>query len=123
MRYTPSSGPGKILVVERDPAVALRVETILGTWEAFEVTAVSNATEAAVLLEDEPWDLILADFELPDAEALRLLSAVRTEAPGLPFAMLAANPVLPPGRPSSRRPTPSSPNRCCPAASSGWPPG
>ena len=96
MRYIPSSGPGKILVVERDPAVALRVETILGTWEAFEVTAVINATEAAVLLEDEPWDLILADFELPDAEALRLLSAVRTEAPGLPFAMLAAYPVLPP---------------------------
>ena len=96
MRYTPSTGPGNILVVERDPAVALSVETILGTWEAFGVTTVSNAAEAAVLLEHEPWDLILADFELPGAEALRLLSAVRAEAAGLPFAMLTAYPVLPP---------------------------
>ena len=58
MRYTPSTGPGKILVVERDPAVALSVETILGTWEAFEVTAVSNATEAAVLTRDDALRLI-----------------------------------------------------------------
>ena len=96
MRYTPSTGPGKILVVERDPAVAVSVETILGTWEAFEVTAVSNAAEATVLMEHAPWDLILADFELPGAEALRLLSAVRADAPGLPFAMMTAYPVLPP---------------------------
>src|SRR5512135_3632425 len=96
MRYTPSPGPGKILLVERDTALALFVETILGTWEAFEVTWVSNAREAVVLMEHEPWDLILADFELPDAQALRLLSVIRAEAPGLPFAMMAAHPVLPP---------------------------
>ena len=96
MRYTPSPGPGKILVVERDPSVAMFVETVLGTWEAFEVTAVSNASEALALIEYEPWDLVLADFELPDAQALRLLSVIRTEAPGLPFAMITADPVLPP---------------------------
>jgi DNA-binding NtrC family response regulator len=72
------------------------VETVLGTWEAFEVTAVSNASEALALIEYEPWDLVLADFELPDAQALRLLSVIRTEAPGLPFAMITAHPVLPP---------------------------
>ena len=81
MRYTPSPGPGKILVVERDPSVAMFVETVLGTWEAFEVTAVSNASEALALIEYEPWDLVLADFELPDAQALR---CSRSSAPRLP---------------------------------------
>jgi len=96
MRRPPSTSPGRILVVERDPAVALFAETVLGVWENFEVTSVASAAAAAVLLEQESWDLVLADFELPDAEALRLLAAVRQEAPGLPFAMMTAFPVLEP---------------------------
>jgi len=90
MRYTPSSGPGKILVVERDPAVALFAETVLGVWEGFEVTSVTTGQAAADLVEREPWDLILADYELPDADAITLLAAVRKQAPGLPFAMMSA---------------------------------
>ena len=96
MKHTPSTGPGRILVVERDPAVALFAETVLGVWESFEVTSVASAGAAAGLLEHESWDLVLADFELPDAEALRLLAAVRQEAPGLPFAMMTAFPLLEP---------------------------
>ena len=96
MRYTPSSGPGKILVVERDPAVALFAETVLGVWEGFKVTSVTTGQAAAGLIEREPWDLILADYELPDADAITLLAAVRKEAPGLPFAMMSAFPVQEP---------------------------
>jgi len=96
MRYTPSSGPGKILVVERDPAVALFAETVLGVWEGFEVTSVTTGQAAAGLIEREPWDLILADYELPDADAITLLAAARKEAPGLPFAMMSAFPVQEP---------------------------
>ena len=96
MRITPNTGPGKILVVERDPAVALFAETVLGVWEGFEVTAVASGGVAAALVTREPWDLVLADYELPDAEALRLLTAVREEAPGLAFAMITAFPVLEP---------------------------
>jgi two-component system, OmpR family, response regulator len=96
MRYTPSTGPGKILVVERDRAVALFAETVLGVWEGFEVMSVADGGVAAGLIEHEPWDLVLADFELPDGDALKLLATVRQEAPRLPFAMLSAYPVLEP---------------------------
>ncbi len=96
MRNTPNTGPGKILVVGRDPAIALFAETVLGVWEGFEVTSVATSSAAAALVMSESWDLVLADFELPDAEALRLLAAVRHEAPGLPFAMITAFPVLQP---------------------------
>jgi len=93
MRNTPSTSPGKILVVEHDPAFALFAETILGTWEAFDVTVVGTAEAAAGLLETEPWDLVIADFDLPHAQAPLLLTAVRAQAPGLPFAMVTAHPV------------------------------
>jgi len=96
MRNTPNTGPGKILVVERDPAVALFAETILGVWEGFEVASVASGSVAAALVMREPWDLVLADFELPDAEALRLLAVVRHEVPGLAFAMITEFPVLQP---------------------------
>jgi DNA-binding NtrC family response regulator len=96
MRIIPNTGPGKILVVERDPAVALFAETVLGVWEGFEVTAVASSGVAAALVMRDSWDLVVADYELPDAEALRLLAAVREEAPDLPFAMITAFPVLEP---------------------------
>jgi CheY-like chemotaxis protein len=96
MQNTSSTGPGKILIVEPDPAVALFAETVLGVWEGFEVTAVSDGEGAAALIEREPWDLILADYELPGTGALRLLAAVRKETPALPFAMITAFPVLEP---------------------------
>jgi two-component system, OmpR family, response regulator len=94
MGNTPNTGPGKILVVERDPVLALFAETILSVWEAFEVTAVPNGAVAAGLIERESWDLVVADYELPDNEALQLLAAIRREAPDLPFAMISAFPVL-----------------------------
>ena len=94
MGDTPNTGPGKILLVERDPVLALFAETILSVWEAFEVTAVPNGAVAAALIERESWDLVVADYELPGTEALQLLAAVRREAPDLPFAMISAFPVL-----------------------------
>jgi len=94
MENISNTGPGKILVVEPYPAVALFAETILGVWEAFEVTVVPDGEAAAALIEREPWDLIIADYELPGAEALRLLAAVRKETPELPFAMITTFPVL-----------------------------
>jgi DNA-binding response OmpR family regulator len=96
MRNSTNTGPGKILVVEHDPAVALFAETILGVWEGFEVASVASGSVAAALVMREPWDLVLADFELPDAEALQLLAAVRHEVPGLAFAMITTFPVLQP---------------------------
>jgi DNA-binding response OmpR family regulator len=92
-----SFGPGRILVVERDLAVSRFVEFVLGNWESFEVATVTDPAVALALLGNEPWDLVLVDFELPDTgvvDALGLLEAIREVEPGLPVAMLTAYPVL-----------------------------
>ncbi|HEX4257154.1 MAG TPA: response regulator [Streptosporangiaceae bacterium] len=92
-----SFGPGRILVVERDLAVSRYVEFVLGNWESFEVATVTEPAIALALLGNEPWDLVLVDFELPHTgvvDALGLLEAIREVEPGLPVAMLTAYPVL-----------------------------
>ena len=84
-----SFGPGRILVVERDLAVSRFVEFVLGNWESFEVASVTDPAVALALLGNEPWDLVLVDFELPDTgvvDALGLLEAIREVEPGLPVA-------------------------------------
>ena len=99
MDNTHSFSPGRILVVERDPAVARFVEFVLGNWEAFEVATISDPAVALALLGNEPYDLVLADFELPATgvvDAMGLLEAIREVEPGLPVAMLTAFPVTGP---------------------------
>ena len=90
---------GRILVVERDPVVARSVEFVLSNWEAFEVATVSDPAMALAWLGNEPWDLVLTDFELPATgviDAMGLLAAIREVEPGLPVAMLTAYPVTSP---------------------------
>jgi DNA-binding response OmpR family regulator len=92
-----SFGPGRILVVERDRAVSRFVEFVLGNWESFEVASVADPAIALAVLGNEPWDLVLVDFELPDTgvvDSLGLLEAIREVEPGLPVAMMTAYPVL-----------------------------
>ena len=94
-----SFGPGRILVVERDLAVSRFVEFVLGNWESFEVASVTDPAVALALLGNEPWDLVLVDFELPATgvvDAMGLLEAIREVEPGLPVAMMTAYPVTGP---------------------------
>jgi CheY-like chemotaxis protein len=105
MEHIRSIGPGRILVIERDPAVSHFVEFVLGNWESFEVTSVSEPAVALRMVEKEAWDLVLADFELAGwggrhatetMDALGLLAAIRGVEPGLPVAMMTAFPVTGP---------------------------
>jgi two-component system, NtrC family, response regulator HydG len=92
-----SFGPGRILVVERDLAVSRFVEFVLGNWESFDVASVTDPAIALAVLGNEPWDMVLVDFELPGTgvvDALGLLAAIREVDPGLPVAMMTAFPVL-----------------------------
>jgi CheY-like chemotaxis protein len=102
MEHIRSIGPGRILVIERDLAVSRFAEFVLGNWETFEVTSVSEPAVALGMVEQEPWDLVLADFELggwgarDTMDAMGLLAAIREIEPGLPVAMMTAFPVTGP---------------------------
>jgi CheY-like chemotaxis protein len=99
MEHIRSIGPGRILVIERDPAVSRFVEFVLGNWEAFDVTSISEPALALARIETEPWDLVLVDYELPSSDgpnAMGLLAGIREIEPPLPVAMMTAFPVTGP---------------------------
>jgi CheY-like chemotaxis protein len=97
-----SNGPGRILVIERDPAVSRFVEFVLGNWEAFNVVSEAELDLALGRAQHEVWDLVLVDFELPSSEgpdgldAMALMAAIRAAQPQLPVAMMTAFPVTSP---------------------------
>jgi CheY-like chemotaxis protein len=114
MENTRSIGPGRILVIDRDLAVAHFAQFILGNWEAFDVTSVTEPAVVLSRIETEPWDLVLVDFELPGPgtqgspapegalDAMGLLAAIREAEPRLPVAMMTASPVAGPAAESLR---------------------
>jgi DNA-binding response OmpR family regulator len=95
-----SNGPGRILVIERDPAVSRFVEFVLGNWEAFNVVSEAELDLALGRARTELWDLVLIDFELPSSQdgldAMGMLASLREAQPQLPVAMLTASPVTGP---------------------------
>jgi CheY-like chemotaxis protein len=106
MEHIRSIGPGRILVIERDLAVSRFVEFVLGNWETFEVTSVTEPALALSRVQAEPWDLVLVDFELPSSgqlDATNVLAAIREIEPRLPVAMMTAFPVTDPAAETLRQ--------------------
>jgi PAS domain S-box-containing protein len=82
--------PLRILHLEDNPADSELVRDQLA--QAGVVAAVALATgraEFLALLEKENWDLILADFRLPDFTGVEALKLVREKLPHIPFILLS----------------------------------
>jgi DNA-binding response OmpR family regulator len=60
----------RILLVEDDVDVRPLPEHIILTEPGYEVAAVANLTNALTLLQRQPFDLVIADVNLPDGSGL-----------------------------------------------------
>ncbi|HKC50138.1 MAG TPA: response regulator [Myxococcota bacterium] len=76
--FSSSNAPGarpRIVAAEDDPDAGLALEVTLGS--AYDVLVVPCGRELLQLLEQEPADLILLDYQLPDINGLRVMEAIR----------------------------------------------
>ena len=82
----------RVLVVEDNQSdaglvrFALRAES--GAEHAFVSAHVLRLEEALVSLKEKPFDLVLLDLSLPDAQGLDTLARVREAAPDLPIVIM-----------------------------------
>ena len=61
----------RILLVEDDPDVRPLLEHILLTSD-FQVTSTESVATASSLLDNQPFDLVITDVNLPDGNGLRI---------------------------------------------------
>ncbi len=69
-----------ILVVDDEAEIRNSLEEIL-CEEGYSVASAATAGEAAVMLQDVPYDVVLLDIWLPDRDGLDMLSEIRQMAP------------------------------------------
>src|SRR5580698_9301302 len=84
------SPPLRILHLEDNPADALLVRDQLANDElAADIHHAGGREEFIKALHEGSWDLILADYKLPDYNGLEALKLVRKTFPNLPFILMS----------------------------------
>src|SRR5216110_3673584 len=84
----PSRRPG-ILVVDDDAGIRENIADLLST-ENYEVVAAANADEAMRVLDSQPIDLLLTDFQMPGRNGVELIEAARKANHLVPAILMTA---------------------------------
>ncbi|MBI4603244.1 MAG: sigma-54-dependent Fis family transcriptional regulator [Planctomycetes bacterium] len=79
-----------ILVVDDEKLIRWSLKEYL-QQEGFKVSAAEDGKVALQVLSDEPVDLILLDYKLPDTNGLELLQQARCLQPDLPVVMVTSH--------------------------------
>ncbi|MFQ5977896.1 MAG: PAS domain S-box protein [Candidatus Heimdallarchaeota archaeon] len=78
----------RILLVDDDPnLLVLASEFLKGEDSQFEITPLPSAQDAMQHLEENPCDVIVCDYQLPDMDGLQLLEGLRRAGNTIPFIM------------------------------------
>jgi two-component system phosphate regulon response regulator PhoB len=84
-----------ILVDDHEPVRKLLRATFSGA--DYEIVEAANGDEGLDLVEEQPPDLVILDWEMPGTHGSLVLDAVKTKRPALPVIVLTAD-----RRPSQR---------------------
>ena len=68
---------GRILAVDDELDMLALLKMIIEGYSEHQVTATNNPLEAAELLDQEQFDLILTDLKMPGMDGMELLAAAR----------------------------------------------
>jgi DNA-binding NtrC family response regulator len=82
--------PEKILAVDDEPNMLRLLKTILTSKTNYEVVTTNNPLEAAKLLQEESFDLLITDLKMPLMDGMDLIEAVKKIDPALPIIMVTA---------------------------------
>jgi diguanylate cyclase (GGDEF)-like protein/PAS domain S-box-containing protein len=80
----------RVLLVEdsEDDAALLRRHLVRGGYDPY-IARVESAQEMDRLLDEQPWDLVIADYTLPQFSAVQALSLLQAKELDFPFLILS----------------------------------
>jgi DNA-binding NtrC family response regulator len=82
--------PERILAVDDEPNMLRLLKTILASKTNYEVVTTNNPLEAAKLLQEEPFDLLITDLKMPLMDGMDLIETVKKIDVALPIIMVTA---------------------------------
>jgi PAS domain S-box-containing protein len=75
----------RILLLDDEPAILDITSAFLNRQEGFRVRTIDSVKGALMLLSEYPFDVIVADYELPDQDGISFLKQVRSSHSSIPF--------------------------------------
>lgn len=80
----------RVLVVDDEPNVTLIIQQALKRLPACDTVTASNGREAWQLFQDEPFDLLITDYNMPEMDGITLAQQVRHHSPRTVIIMITA---------------------------------
>ncbi len=80
---------GLVLIVDDEAAIRESLETLL-EMEGYQVASAESGEECLARIAEQPFDLILLDYALPERNGLEVLHDLREHDPQLPVIMVTA---------------------------------
>src|SRR5437868_10469672 len=84
-----SSSTGTVLIIDDEAAIRESLETLL-ELEGYDVQSAATANEGLNRIGSRPYDLVLLDLALPDANGIELLAELHVQDPQLTVIMITA---------------------------------
>ena len=85
----PAPAEGAVLIVDDEASIRESLQTLL-ELEGFTVETAATGEEGLAKIAEQPMDLVLLDFALPDRNGLEILRDIRDRDPELGVIMITA---------------------------------
>jgi CheY-like chemotaxis protein len=85
-----ASTPRRILVVDDEPFVCDALKMMLA-FDGHEVHTAANGVDALAIYDQQPFDLVITDFEMPKMKGDRLAAEIKARNPRQPVVMITAH--------------------------------
>jgi len=82
---------GRILLIDDDRVFAIWVAQVVHKRGGYDLRHVSDPVVGLRCVENEPWDLVITDIEMPGMRGTELLERIHLLEPGLPVAVMTAH--------------------------------
>jgi DNA-binding NtrC family response regulator len=83
------SSPGSVLIVDDEAAIRESLQTLL-EFEGYTVEIANDGAEGLARIAENPFDLVLLDFAMPDRNGIEILQEIRERDAELPVIMITA---------------------------------